>query len=267
MSEIKNKIIWITGASSGIGEALTYELVNRGAKVIISARRTQELERVKQQCALESQSNIYILPLDLSKPEELKRIVEQANDLFGSIDILINNGGISQRGLAQDTLFSVDRKIMEIDYFGTIALTKYLLPYFIKQKSGHYVTVTSVVGKVGTPYRTSYSAAKHALHGFFDALRAEIYKYNIYVTLILPGWVSTNISLNALSEDGSLYNKMDSKTQDGLKAKDVAVTICNSIVKNKNEIKITGFKEGLAIYLKLFVPYLFSLLLRKVVVK
>ncbi len=162
MSTLSGKVIWITGASSGIGEALTYELVRKGAKLILSARRKEELERVKGNCTAEAQPFIRLLPLDLSEPSTLKLSAEAAIQLFGHIDILINNGGISQRSLAKDTTLDVDRRIMEVDYFGSLALTKHILPHFLKRKAGHFVTITSVMGKIGTPYRTGYAAAKHA---------------------------------------------------------------------------------------------------------
>lgn len=134
MSKLSGKVIWITGASSGIGEALAYELVKQGAKLILSARRKDELERVKGNCPAEAQPFIRVLPLDLSEPNTLKLSAEAAIQLFGHIDILINNGGISQRSLAKDTTLDVDRRIMEVDYFGSLALTKHILPHFLKER-------------------------------------------------------------------------------------------------------------------------------------
>ena len=194
MYKLSGKVVWLTGASSGIGEAVAYELAKKGAKLILSARRTEELERVKGNCAAAAQQHIKILPVDLAQPETLQLSAGVAIQLFGHIDILINNGGISQRSLAKDTLMDVDRKIMEVDYFGSIALTKYLLPHFIQRKGGHYVTVTSVAGVIGVPSRTGYSAAKHALHGFFDSLRAEVWNDNILVTLVVPDRKSTRLN-------------------------------------------------------------------------
>lgn len=176
MTSISNKVIWITGASSGIGEALAYELAGKGARLILSARRKEELQRVKGNCPAKSQGNIQILPLDLEKSGTLKLSTDAAVQIFGHIDILINNGGVSQRSFAKDTIEEADRKIMEVNFFGTIAVTKYLLPHFLQRKEGHYVTVSSVTGIFGTPYRSTYAASKHALHGFFDSLRAELWK-------------------------------------------------------------------------------------------
>ena len=263
MSYFSGKVVWVTGASSGIGEALAYELAKRGAKLILSARRKEELDRVKGNCLPASQPSIRILPLDLSLSETLQLSTEAAVQIFGHVDILINNGGISQRSLAKDTLVSVDRKIMEVDYFGTIALTKYLLSHFIQRKAGHYVTITSVAGKIGVPARTGYAAAKHALHGFFDSLRAEVWKDNILVTLVVPGWVSTNLSTHAIVGDGSAHNQIDPNNAGGYKPQEFAIKMCNAVESKKNEVYIAGAKETLAIYLKRFVPGIFSSILRK----
>ncbi len=270
MSYFSNKVIWITGASSGIGEALTIELAGQqGVKLILSSRRKEELERVKGNCPQAAQANIRILPLDLAQPDTLRLSAEAALQYFDHIDILINNGGISQRSLAKETQLSVDRQVMEVDYFGTVSLTKYLLPHFLKRKAGHFVTVSSVMGIIGTPYRSGYAAAKHALHGFFDSLRAELWKESrsIYVTLICPGWVHTQVTLNALTGDGAKLNRMDKTTERGLSPKVCAKKILKAIGKKKEEVYIGGTKEVFAVYLKRFFPLLFSKTVRKVKVR
>src|SRR5260221_174687 len=270
MGYFTHKVIWITGASSGIGEALTYELAKkRGVRLIISSRRKEELERVKGNCPQSAQANIRVLPIDLAQEETLKLSTEAAVQLFGQVDILINNGGIAQRSLGKDTLLSVDRQVMEVDYFGTVALTKYLLPYFLKRKSGHFVTVSSVMGMIGTPYRSGYAAAKHALHGFFDSLRAELWKEskNIHVTLVCPGWVKTQVTMNALTGDGNKLNKMDRATSIGLPANKFAERMIEAIEAKKEEVYIGGSKEVFAVYLKRFFPKLFSKAVRKMAVR
>lgn len=269
MASLENKVIWITGASSGIGEALTYELARQKARLILSARRKEELERVKGNCLTASQANIRILPMDLSEASTLKLITELAIQYFGHIDVLVNNGGISQRSLAKDTLLEVDRKIMEVDFFGTITITKHLLPHFLLRKSGHFVNVSSVMGLIGTPYRSGYAAAKHALHGFFDSLRAELWKdsRSIHVTMICPGWVKTNVSINALIGDGTKLNQMDSTTDDGLDPKRVAEKITAAIRSRKKEVYIGGLKEVSAVYLNRFFPALFARIVRKAKVR
>lgn len=267
MESLSGKVVWITGASSGIGEALAYAIAQEGAHLILSARRKEELERVKGNCKGTSPANIHILPLDLAKAETLQLNTEVAIQVFGRIDILINNGGISQRSLARETKVEVDRAIMEVDYFGTIALTKYLLPHFVKRKSGHFVVTSSVMGIIGTPYRSGYAAAKHALHGFFDSLRAEVWKENIFVTLICPGWIRTNVTINAMTGDGSKLNEMDKTTDQGLSAEHCAKEIVKAIKKRKEEVYIGGTKEVFAVYTKRFFPKLFSRIVRKAKVR
>jgi len=267
MSSLRGKVVWITGASSGIGEALTYAFVHQGCRVILSSRRKEELERVKGNCPSGRQADIRILPLDLSQSTTLALITEAAIQVFGHIDVLINNGGISQRSLAKDTVLDVDRRIMEVDYFGTIAITKNLLPHFISRKAGHYVTITSITGVVATPYRTGYAAAKHALHGFFDALRAELWTYNINVTLVLPGWVRTLVSVNALSGDGSQHNEMDETTASGLMPKHVADRVVRAVKRQEREVYIAGTRETLGVVLKRLAPGLLARILRKATVK
>lgn len=247
----KNKVIWVTGASSGIGEGLALKLANEDCKLILSSRRKDALIAVKNKC--NHSKNIAVLPFDLLDVDNMKTIAKNAINIFGKIDILINNGGVSQRSLIINTDISVDRKIIEVDYLGTIALTKALLPYFIEQKFGHFVTVTSLMGKFGSPYRSGYCGAKHALHGFFDVLRMEHEKDNIQVTIVCPGFVNTNVAINALTGDGSKQNKQDSATQNGLNIETFTKKMLQSIYKQKFEVYI-GKKEVLGVYLKRFFP-------------
>ncbi|RNC87100.1 MAG: SDR family oxidoreductase [Winogradskyella sp.] len=250
---LENKVIWITGASSGIGKATALHFSKYNCKLIVSSRREKELEQVKNQCT--TPENIAVLPFDLADYNTMASVAEKAISLFGRIDILINNGGISQRSLIKDTDISVDKKLMDIDYLGTVALSKSVLPYFIDQKSGHYVTITSLMGKFGSPYRSGYCGAKHALHGFFDVLRMEHEKDNIKVTLICPGFVNTDVSINALTGDGTNLNAMDEATQNGLDTSVFVERMLKAIQKEKFEAYI-GKKEVLGIYLKRFFPKL-----------
>ena len=182
--------------------------------------------------------------------------------LFGSIDVLFNNGGISQRSLVKNTSIEVDKRIMDINYLGTIALTKALLPHFIKKNNGHFVVTSSIVGKIGTPLRSSYSASKHALHGFFDTLRAETWKEKIDVTIICPSYIRTNISINALTANGTAQNIMDDALSNGMEPAYVVEKIIDAIEKKKEEVVIAG-KEKLGVYLKRFWPGLFSIIIKK----
>jgi short-subunit dehydrogenase len=267
MAEINGKVVWITGASSGIGEALAYALAENNCKIIISARREAELNRVKANCRFPDL--VRVLPLDLANQQEVEQAATKAIALFGHIDVLVNNGGISQRGLAKETVSDVYRLLMEVDYFGTIFLTKSLIPHFLERQQGHFVTVTSITGIASTPYRSGYAAAKHALHGFFNALRAELWKdcKHIKVTLICPGWTNTNLSLTALTADGSAQNKKDDTHAKGLPASHVARVIVMAIKKEKREVYVGGFKEVAAAYLQRYWPGLFARIVRVAKVK
>jgi short-subunit dehydrogenase len=266
MASLQHKVIWITGASSGIGEALAYELAKKNCRLILSARRKEELERVKGNCKKESQPNIRVLPLDLTLSSTLQLSTQAAVQIFGHIDVLINNGGISQRSLVKETTLEVDRKIMEVNYFGAVALTKFLLPQFIRQRRGHFVVVSSLTGKFGTPYRSGYAASKHALHGFYDAVRAEHHKDHIRVTMICPGFIRTPITLSALTGDGTPLNKMDEAQFKGKPPEWCAKKIIKAIEKRKEEVYIGG-REVWGVYIKRFFPKMFSRLIRKVAVR
>lgn len=262
---LKNKVVWLTGATSGIGEGLAYALAEQGAKLVISARREEELQKVAAKC--KEAAEVMILPLDLANPGNFEEKKEQVVNKFGKIDILINNGGISQRSLTKDTTLDVDRKIMDVNYFGTIALTKAVLPQFLKQNSGMFVVTTSTVGKIGTPYRSSYAASKHALHGFFDSLRAEVHNNNIKVLLVCPGFIQTNISINALIGNGETLGTMDKATAKGLTPKECANQIIKGILSEKQEIVVGGLKEKGGIFIKRFFPSLLSVIIRKTAVR
>ena len=251
MSKIKDSVVWLTGASSGIGEQLAYQLAEKGAKLIISSRRKDELERVKANCKSET---VEILTIDLEDSFSLVQRVKEAVTFFGDIDILINNGGVSQRDTILNTTLDVDRKLMEVNYFGSITLSKELLPRMAERKKGHHVIVTSTVGIINTPFRSGYGASKHALHGFYDVLRAEHHDDNIKVTIILPGYIKTNISYNALVGDGSRQDKMDPGQAKGMSPEECARLTIKAIEKNKNAAYIGGLKEKMGIYLKRFWP-------------
>lgn len=266
MSKLSQKVIWITGASSGIGEALAYELAKQNVKLILSARRKEALDQVKKNCVGTSPENIVTVPLDLTMPDSLRSVTEDAIKLFGNIDILVNNGGLGQRSFIHETSLEVDRRIMEVNFFGTIALTKYVLPHFIKQQQGHFVTISSLAGKLGTPYRSAYAASKHALHGFFDSMRAEHWKDNIHVTMICPGFIRTNLSASALTATGLPQNLLDKSAYRKKSPEWCARRIARAMENRKEEVYIGG-KEVLSVYIKRFFPSIFSKIIRKVAVR
>jgi len=205
---------------------------------------------------------VLVLPLDLAKHEEMEAKVKEVKAHFGRIDVLLNNGGISQRSLIKDTDFSVYQRLIDIDYLGTVALTKAVLPVFIEQQSGQYGVVTSLMGLFASPLRSGYCGAKHALHGFFDALRMEHEDDNIKVTMICPGFIRTNISLNALVEDGSAQETMDKSTNAGMSPQKCAAKIVAGMGREKYEVLVGG-KETYAAYLKRFFPRILHRLVRK----
>lgn len=255
----KDKVIWITGASSGIGEHLAYAFAKQGAELILSARNEEELKRVQQNC--DPSVRTLVLPMDVTDYGSLSGLAARVMNHFGRIDVLVNNAGLSQRSLVKDTDLSVDRKIMDVNFIGTVALTKAVLPYMLRQKSGQIVAISSVMGKIGTPRRSAYAASKHALHGFFDCLRAEVYEQNIKVTLICPGYVRTKVSINALTGDGSPNNEMADTTQQGLSPEAFAEKALRVIRRGREEAYIGG-KEIMGIYLKRFLPGVLSRVVR-----
>jgi len=258
----KNKIVWITGASSGIGEALVYELAKQNAIIIISSNQENELKRVKDNVE-KNGAQCFIHFLDITDIEGISQATNQIINQFGKIDVLINNAGISQRSLIVETSIDLDRKIMEINYFGTIALTKAVLPYMIKQNSGYIAVTSSISGKFGFPLRSAYSAAKHALHGFFETLRSEVYNHNIKVLIAFPGRVQTNISLHALTKDGTAHGEMDKGQAGGITSEKCAKQYLKAIEKDKKEVLI-GSVELLMVYIHKFFPNLFYKLARKI---
>jgi short-subunit dehydrogenase len=266
MADIQNKIVWITGASSGIGEALVDAFAKEGAKIILSARRIDQLERVAKETGLTAENSL-MLPLDLAKNDDYSAEVKKVLDKFGRVDILVNNGGVSQRSLARDTSVAVDKEIMEVDFFGTVSLTKALLPSMLTAKSGMVVVISSAVGKFGSPWRSGYSAAKHALHGFFDSLRAECYDDGLRVLMICPGFIQTHVSVNALTGTGKALGEMDPATAAGLTAPEAARQIINAIKSDKEEIVVGKFKEKLGVWTKRHFPSIFSVMIRKMAVR
>ena len=260
MKGFKDKVIWITGASSGIGEALAIELAKSEARLILSARRADELKRVGTLTKLPD-LDLMILPFDLSDTSKASSFAAQVINKFGRIDILINNGGQSQRCEAIQTDEPTERKLFEVNYFSAVNLSKAVLPYMIRQKGGQIVVISSIAGKFGFYLRSSYSAAKHALHGYFESLRLETEKKGIKVLMVCPGKIKTNISLNAASAS-SIHGKMDESHENAMSAEEAAKRIIRGISDNEEEIFIGG-RELKAITLKRFFPKKFWNVIRK----
>lgn len=255
-----DKVVWITGASSGIGEALARAFAAEGARLVLSSRRPDELERVRAACA-NGQPHL-CLPLDLEKSEGFPALVAELLPRVGSIDFLVNNGGLSQRGLALETGLEVERRLMEIDYFGQVALSKAVLPSMLARGSGRLIVVSSVMGYLGTPMRSTYSAAKHALHGYFDSLRAELHGTGVGVTIACPGYVRSRVSQNALTPSGAPQGRQDRPQGRGIAPDRCARAILRAAAKGRDEVHVGG-REIVGIYLKRFLPGLFARLVRR----
>lgn len=261
MHDFQNKVIWITGASSGIGEAMAHELARRGARLVLSARRADVLDAVRLRCDRPDQH--LVLAMDMMDQSLFRQRTAVVLSTFGHIDMLINNAGVSQRALVKDTSIEVDRQIMELDFFGPVALTKVVLPHMLARGSGHLVAVSSVVGLVATPYRSAYASAKHAIVGFHDALRAEVHGAGLKVSVLCPGFVRTNVSLSALTADGTPHGKVDAQQDKAMGADVFARKAVDALARGKGRIVIAG-KERLAVYLGRLSPALLERLVRKV---
>lgn len=260
MSLFKDKVVWITGASSGIGEALALELAKREARLILSARREDELKRVAALTKLPD-LDLLILPFDLKDTSKATALAASIINKFGRIDILVNNGGMSQRSEAEKTPIETDRELMEVNYFASVNLTKAVFPYMKRQKSGHVIVISSVAGKFGFYLRSGYSAAKHALHGFFESFRLETEKDGIKTLIVCPGKIKTNISFNAVTDKGA-HGKMDPSHENAMSAEECANLILKA-VQNGNEEILVGGKELFAVKIKRFFPKWFGRMIRK----
>jgi len=255
----EQKVVWITGASGGIGEALAKQYAGRNYKVVLSARREDELKRVAS--AFPNPENALILPMDVTRTEEIASKTEQVLTAFGRIDICILNAGISNRSYVRDTRMEVFQKLMEVNYLGCVAHALALIPVFRKQGHGHFVVVSSLMGKFSSPGRAGYSASKHALHGFFDGLRMEEHP-NIKVSMICPGFVQTNVTANALGPDGKPQGTIDRTTAEGVPVDEAAAKIIRAVDRNKKELVFGGF-EKTGVYIKRFFPSLLDWMVLK----
>ncbi|KAF0128706.1 MAG: hypothetical protein FD155_3038 [Bacteroidetes bacterium] len=257
-----DKVVWITGASSGIGEACALVFAKEGASLILTGRSVEALNKVSSKCAVLG-VRCAVLPYDLSDLEHLSLLVEKANNFFGPIDVLFNNAGVSQRALAGESLLSVDKKIMDINFFSAAHISKLVLPSMIANGGGTIAVTTSITGTFGFPLRSAYSASKHALYGFFESLHAEYHHKNIRVVFVCPGRVKTNISINALSQNGEQYGQMDDGQSGGISPEKAAKKIVSAIYHRKPEVLVGG-KELLMVYIKRLFPGLLRKIIRKI---
>jgi short-subunit dehydrogenase len=260
-----NRVVWITGASSGIGEALALRCAQDGACLVLSARREAELQRVAQRCAETglAKDKIMVAPLDITDLDAIPVATDAVMKRFGQVDLLINNAGMSQRSLCKDTDLSVYRQLLDVDVLGQIALTKAVLPHMLERRAGHIAVTASVAGKVGARQRTGYCAAKHAVMGFFDSLRAEVEDDGVQVSTIVPGFINTELSYNALAADGSRFAKQDDNIAGGMDVTECADVIVAALARGKREIPVGKGKEMAALWIKRAAPGLVFKMVKK----
>jgi len=259
----KNKVIWVTGASSGIGEACAYELSKQNAKLILTALEDISLQIVKEKCLLLGAQEVCVFSADFSQLESLEQLAENAWNCFGVIDLLFNNAGISQRATTIETNFEVIKKIMNVNYFAPVILTKIILPKMAEEGGGQIAVTTSISGKFGFPLRSAYCSSKYALHGFFETVAAEYFNNNIQITIVCPGRVQTNISLYALEKDGKPHGKLDPGQAKGITAEKASKKIVRAFEKRKPEV-LVGKYELIMVYIKRFFPNLCRIIIRKI---
>ncbi|MBJ9952830.1 MULTISPECIES: SDR family oxidoreductase [unclassified Acinetobacter] len=265
MESLDGKVVWITGASSGIGKALAAECALQGAQVILSARRPEELEKVR--VSLLHPDHHISIAMDITDEAQVRHAYEQVLDRKGRIDLLINNAGLSQRALITETSMQTERAIMEIDYFSQVFLTKLALPTFIAQKSGRIAYISSVAGLLGTQYRATYSAAKAAIHMWANSLRAEVAQDGVKVSVIFPGFVKTNVSFNALNGAGKPQAHQDQAIENGLEADDFAKQTVAALLNGEEYIVVGGAKEKLGVWVSRLSPATLYKMIRKMKVK
>ncbi|WP_298391952.1 SDR family oxidoreductase [Flavobacterium sp.] len=248
----KDKVVWITGASSGIGKELVIQLSKQNAILILTSTNLTLLNEL--QASLTTKS--YVLPFDLLNIDGIENLVQQAMQLEGKIDYVIQSAGISQRSLANETNLDVYKKLMAINYFAPLALTQAILPYFKKIDSGSITVISSIAGLIGFPLRSGYCASKHAIKGYLETLQSELYKTNIHISIVYPGRINTPISKNALLGNGLQFGSSDENNEVGMEVSVCAEKILSGIEKRKKNIIIVK-AERILFWLWWFVPSLY----------
>ncbi len=256
------KTFWITGAASGMGKSTAIALANYNTYLIISDIDTKGLQATAVEIEKKG-STAHIELLNMSDTDSVFSTAQKVINSGKKIAGLYQFAGISQRSLIAETPIENDRKIMEINFFGVVALTKALLPHMIKNGGGQFMIVSSIVGKFGFPYRSAYSASKHALHGFFETLLAENHKHNIEVSIVIGGRIQTNISKFAIDKNGKEHGKIDAGQANGITAEKAARQILKGLQKERYEIPVGG-KELLMLKIKRFLPNLHYKMVRKI---
>jgi dehydrogenase/reductase SDR family protein 7B len=261
---MKDKVVIITGGSSGIGKAMALEFGLRKAKILITGRNKQELDNVVSEIGDQGVTIIGV-QADVSKEEDNKRMAEAAMREFGRIDILINNAGISMRALFEEVDLDVVKKVMDINFYGVLYATKYCLPE-VKKNKGSIVGISSVAGYRGLPGRTGYSASKFALNGFLEVLRTELLKTGVHVLTACPGFTASNIRKRSLTKDGTTQGDSPRNEQKMMTAEECALHIYNATLKRKRTLVLTT-QGKLAVFLNKWLPGLADKMVYNVMAK
>ncbi|KAI1285989.1 Dehydrogenase/reductase SDR family protein 7-like [Halotydeus destructor] len=259
---LHGKVVLITGASSGLGEALAEVFSDAGCRLVLAARRIPELERVRDKLTKDGCDPPRVIQMDLSNLQDTSEKAKEAIKFYGHIDILINNAGMSYRGKVNETKVDVDMQLMLVNYFGQVALTKAILPSMVENRNGTIVAISSIQGKLAIPFRSAYAASKHAFQAFFDTLRSEVSTDGINVCVVSPGYINTNLSLNAVTGSGSSYGKMDSATESGMSSKAVASQVYNAVITGEKDLVIAPIHHKLMILIRACFPWLYFLIMR-----
>jgi dehydrogenase/reductase SDR family protein 7B len=252
MLDLAGKNVWITGASSGLGAALAHRCAAAGANLLLSARRVDRLENVARECGAR---RVELLPLDLGQLDTLGNKAAEALARMGSIDVMVHNAGIGQRALVSESSFEVERRLMEVNFLGPVALTKALLPSMIARRSGDFVVISSVLGLMVVKRRAGYCASKHALHGYFNALRAEVHEHGLRVLLVCPGHIDSEFSQQALAADGRANGVDESGSRAGLSPDQCARLTIRALERGRAEIYPARW-ESVGVYLNRYAPSL-----------
>lgn len=261
MWDFKDKVVVITGATSGIGRALALQMAAPNVHLVLAARRLDELSNIANECSLKG-AICTPLFVDMANPNAISAFVDAIKNKYKIVDILINNAGISQRSHAEMTPIEVDRQIMEVNFFGQVALTKALWPLINESKKANIVLISSVVGSFGFPQRSAYSASKHALEGFFESWMMEKTNDKVHFTIVAPGRINTNISYSALKADGTAHQLLDKGQENGITPENCARKIINGFTRNKRKVYIAK-QELVLVALRKCVPFLFFKLVKR----
>ena len=258
---MRDKVVVITGASSGIGEACAYEFAARGSKIVLAARNIDKLRKIEANLINKGGESL-VVKTDVSIEDDCKNLIVRTIEQYGRIDVLVNNAGISMRALFKDLDLSVIKNVMDVNFWGTVYCTKYALPYLLEAK-GSVVGVISIAGYIGLPARTGYSASKYAIRGFLDTLRVETLKQGLHVLVAAPGFTASNIRMTALTADGSQQGETPRNESKMMSSEECARHIVNSVIKRKRELILTFVEGKLSVFLKKWCPSLLDKLTYK----